>query len=69
VWQASAGTIEQAERAYAIAELRNREGLSTQLELADARLALEIARANRAQAGRDVQVARARLALVPAGAR
>lgn len=66
VWQASAGTIEQAERAYAIAELRNREGLSTQLELADARLALEIARANRAQAGRDVQVARTRVALAPA---
>jgi outer membrane protein TolC len=72
VWQASAGTIEQAERAYAIAELRHREGLSTQLELADARLALEVARANRAQAGRDVQLARVRVALtpkLPAGAR
>jgi outer membrane protein TolC len=65
VWTASAGTVEQAERAYAIAELRNREGLSTQLELSDARLALEIARANRAQAGHDVQLARTRVALTP----
>jgi outer membrane protein TolC len=65
VWTASAGTVEQAERAYAIAELRHREGLSTQLELSDARLALEIARANRAQAGHDVQLARTRVALMP----
>jgi outer membrane protein TolC len=63
--EASAGTVEQAERAYSIAELRNREGLSTQLELSDARLALQVARANRAQAARDVQVARARVALLP----
>lgn len=71
VWDASASTIQQATRAYEIAELRNREGLSTQLELADSRLSLEIAQANRAQAGRDVQVARARVALartLPAGA-
>ena len=27
VWEASAGTVQQAERAYQIAELRNREGL------------------------------------------
>lgn len=70
VWQASASTVQQATRAYEIAELRNREGLSTQLELADSRLSLEIAQANRAQAGRDVQVARARVALasaLPAG--
>lgn len=37
VWEASAGTIQQAERAYQIAELRNREGLSTQLELSRTR--------------------------------
>ena len=70
MWQASASTVQQATRAYEIAELRNREGLSTQLELADSRLSLEIAQANRAQAGRDVQVARARVALahaLPAG--
>ena len=65
VWEASAGTVQQAERAYQIAELRNREGLSTQLELSDSRLALQVAQANRAQAARDVQVARARVALLP----
>jgi outer membrane protein TolC len=64
-WEATAGTVQQAERAYQIAELRNREGLSTQLELADSRLSLEIAQANRAQAARDLQVARARVALLP----
>jgi len=64
-WEASAGTVQQAERAYEIAELRNRSGLSTQLELADARLSLEIAQANRAQAAHDLQVARARVALLP----
>ncbi|MGH9160797.1 MAG: TolC family protein, partial [Vicinamibacteraceae bacterium] len=62
-WQASAGTVEQAERAYQIAELRYKEGLSTQLELSDARLQLEQAGANRAQAARDLQVARTRLAV------
>ncbi len=51
--------------AYEIAELRYREGLSTQLELSDARLLLQQAQANRAQAARDVQVARVRLALLP----
>ena len=65
VWQASAGTIQQAERAYQIAELRNREGLSTQLELSDARLAMQVAQVNRASAARDLQVARARVALLP----
>jgi outer membrane protein TolC len=64
-WEATAGTIEQAERAYQIAELRNREGLSTQLELSDSRLSLQQAQANRAQAARDLQVARARAALLP----
>lgn len=64
-WTASAGTVTQARRAYEIAELRYREGISTQLELADSRLALESAEANRAQAARDLQVARARLALLP----
>ncbi len=64
-WTASAGTVAQARRAYEIAELRYREGISTQLELADSRLALESAEANRAQAARDVQVARARIALLP----
>jgi outer membrane protein TolC len=65
VWAASAGTVQQAERAYQIAELRNREGLSTQLELSDARLALQVAQTNRASAARDLQLARARVALLP----
>ncbi len=64
-WQASAGTVEQAARAYEIAELRYREGVSTQLELSDARLLLAQAEATRAQAARDLQVARVRLALLP----
>lgn len=64
-WKAGASTVAQARRAYEIAELRYREGISTQLELSDSRLALEAAEANRAQAARDVQVARARVALLP----
>lgn len=64
-WEASAGTIQQAQRAYEISELRYREGVSTQLELSDARLLLEQAQALRAQAARDLQVARARVALLP----
>ena len=64
-WQASAGTVEQATRAFDIADLRYREGISTQLELLDARLVLQLAQVNRAQAARDVQVARARVALLP----
>ena len=65
VWEASAGTVEQAARAYDIAQLRYREGISTQLELSDARFLLEQAQANRAQAARDLQVARVRIALLP----
>ena len=64
-WQASAGTVQQAERAYQIAELRYREGVSTQLELTDAQVLLVQAQATRAQAARDLQVARARVALLP----
>jgi hypothetical protein len=64
-WEASAGTVEQAARAYDIAQLRYREGISTQLELSDARYLVEQAQANRAQAARDLQVARARIALLP----
>jgi outer membrane protein len=64
-WEASAGTVEQADRAYQIADLRYREGLSTQTELLDARVALEQAEGNRARAARDLQVARMRLLLLP----
>ena len=64
-WAASAGTVEQARRAYGIAEIRFREGISTQTELGDSRLLLQQAEANRAQAARDLRVARARLELLP----
>jgi outer membrane protein len=65
VLAASAATSEQARQAYAIAELRFQEGISTQLELSDARLALAQSETNRARAVRDVRVARVRLALLP----
>ena len=61
---ASAGTTEEASRAYTIADVRYREGISTQLELSESRLLLEQSRANRAQAARNLQVARVRLALL-----
>jgi len=62
---ATASVVEQATRANEIAELRYKEGLSTQTELQDVRLQLEQARANQAQAARDLQVARLRLTLLP----
>jgi outer membrane protein TolC len=64
-WEATGPTIRQAARAYEIAELRFREGLSTQLELSDARLLLAQAQVNRARAARDLQLTRVRLALLP----
>jgi len=64
-WEASAGTVQQANRAYEIADVRFRAGVSTQLELSDSRLLLQQAEANRALAARDLQVARARVALLP----
>lgn len=63
-WEASLATIQQAQRAYEIAELRYREGLSTQLELSDARLQLAQSLATRAEAARTLQVRRIRLALL-----
>jgi outer membrane protein TolC len=64
-WLASIGTADQARRAYAIAEVRYKEGISTQLELNDARILLEQAVTNRALAARNLQVARVKLALLP----
>ncbi|HEY7189670.1 MAG TPA: TolC family protein [Vicinamibacterales bacterium] len=64
-WDASAGTIEQAQRAFQIATVRFTAGVSTQLELSDSRLLLQQAEANRVQAARDLQVARAHVALLP----
>src|SRR5688572_2840085 len=63
-FNASAGTTQQAARAYQIAEIRYREGISTQVELSDSRILLEQAKANRALAARDLAVARARVALL-----
>ena len=45
--------------------VKPRAGVSTQLELTDSRLLLQQAEANRALAARDLQVARARAALLP----
>jgi len=64
-WESTAGTVQQATRAYEIADVRYRAGVSTQLELSDSRLQLQQAQASRAQAARDVQVARAKIALLP----
>lgn len=65
VFAASGGTVEQARRAYGIAELRYREGLSNLLELNDARLLLQQSRTNRAQAAANLQVAQTRVELLP----
>jgi outer membrane protein TolC len=64
-WEAAGSTIQQAQRAYEIAELRYTEGLSTQLELSDARLQLAQSLVTRAQAARNLQVRRIRAALLP----
>lgn len=64
VWAASQGTVEQASRAYRIDQIRYREGISTQTDLAQSRILLEQATANRAVAARDLGVARMRLVLL-----
>ena len=64
-WEASQGTAEQAARAYSIAEVRYKNGISTQLELNDSRILLEQAVTNRALSARNLQVARVKLALLP----
>jgi len=63
-WQASAGTAQQAARAYNIDQIRYREGISTQTDLSQTRILLEQSLANRAQAARDLAVARVKLALL-----
>ena len=63
-WAASLGTAEVAARAYTIAEVRYREGISTQIELSESRVQVQQAQANRASAARNLQVARMRLALI-----
>lgn len=58
---ASAANVERAERALQIAQTRFRNGLSTQIELNDAELAVTEARTQRARALHALAVARARL--------
>ena len=70
-WEQARRTVEQAQRAYAIAELRFAQGASTHLELVDARTQLEQAELNRARSARDGRVATLRrdlLAGLPLGA-
>lgn len=61
---ASVGTDAQAAQAYRIAEVRFREGISTQLELTEVRVQLEQARLQRVNAARDLELAKLRLALL-----
>jgi outer membrane protein len=63
-WRATASSVDQAARAYSIAEVRYQSGLSTLLELNASRLGEQQSLANRAQAARNLQVARLRLALI-----
>jgi len=59
--EASQANVHRAEKALEIAETRFKNGLSTQVELNDAELAVTRARTNRAQALHDYGVARANL--------
>jgi outer membrane protein TolC len=61
---ASAGTAEQAQRALEIDQLRYREGISTQTDLAQSRILYEQATANRVVAARNLAVARLRVQLL-----
>ncbi len=65
-YSASRAAADEAERAFRIAEIRYREGQSSQIELTDARVARARAFAARARAARDLRVADAHLALLPA---
>ena len=64
-WHQNARTVSQAERAYEIADLRFQQGISTHLDLVDARIQLDQARVNRARAAHDLRVASIRLELLP----
>lgn len=57
---AATRTVSQAERVYELTELRYSEGLATQLDVSDARLALQQARMNEANAYHDFYLALAR---------
>lgn len=60
--QARQRTVEQAQRVHDLTVLRYEQGLASQLEVSDARLALLQARTNLAQAVSDFQIANATLA-------
>ena len=62
--RSTASTAEEAKEAYNIANIRFSQGISTEVELDDARVQEEQARANWASAMRNYQVARAKLALL-----
>lgn len=64
-WAQNVRTVVQARRAYEIAELQFEQGVSSQLDLVDARLQLDQARVNRARAAHDLQLAQLRQALLP----
>jgi outer membrane protein TolC len=61
----SARTVDQAQRAYQIADLRFQQGASTHLELIDSRVQLEQAQLNKARAAHDLKIARLRQELLP----
>ena len=59
LYAALGGTAEQATEAFKLASLRYSRGLATQLEVADAQLALTVARTNAARAVYDLYIAAA----------
>lgn len=61
---AAEGAGDLAERTVTLAQLRYKEGISTQLEVSDARLQRDIALSNEARAYRNYQVARAKMSLL-----
>lgn len=64
-YETTTRTVQQAKRAYEIAELRFNQGASTHLEIVDARVQLEQALLNQARSARDLRVARLRQELLP----
>jgi outer membrane protein TolC len=64
--ETSVRTVQQARRAYEIAELRFSQGASTHLELVDARVQLEQSLLIQARSARDLRAARLREELLPA---
>jgi outer membrane protein len=62
--RAAEGAGDLAERTVTLAQLRYEEGISTQLEVSDARLQRDIALSNEARAYRNYQVARAKMSLL-----